>query len=176
MAVTSSAPISITDLVTEFGGDAPHSLTEYYRGGSLVPNITANNGVPTSGAISLTDFFGASSVTAWSTTMTVGGITGKISEIGYGSAGAVQNATPTYGSLSDNTIDILGGAFLRQVKYAVGKIFIEIDGGSTSWSTCVVHGVTFTRTNMTKDVDLWTQTATSNLPAFGNTVTVTFNL
>tara|TARA_R110002012_G_scaffold241144_2_gene415353 strand:+ start:13 stop:549 length:537 start_codon:yes stop_codon:yes gene_type:complete len=178
MAVRSSAPVSlVTDIVGEFGGDTPHSLTEYYRGGSLVPNTTTNENVPTSGnPISLTNFLGSSSVTAWSTTMTVGGITGKVSEIGYGSAGAVQNATPTYGSLSDNTIDILGGAFLRQVKYAVGKIFIEIDGGSTSWSTCVVHGVTFTRTNMTKDVDLWTQTATSNLPAFGNTVTVTFNL
>ncbi len=177
MAVRSSAPVSlVTDIVGEFGGDTPHSLTEYYRGGSLVPNTTTNENVPTSGAISLTNLLGSSSVTAWSTTMTVGGITGKLSEIGYGSAGAVQNATPTYGSLSDNTIDILGGAFLRQVKYAVGKIFIEIDGGSTSWSTCVVHGVTFTRTNMTKDVDLWTQTATSNLPAFGNTVTVTFNL
>ena len=175
MAVTSSAPISITDLVTEFGGSTPHALTEYYRGGSLVPNTTTNASVPTSGAISLTDFFGSSSVTAWSTTMTVNGITGKLSEAGYGSAGAGQNQTPTYGSLSDNTIDILGGAFLRQVKYAVGKIFIEIDGGSTSWSTCVVNGVTFTRTSMTKDVDLWTQTASSNLPAFGNTVTVTFN-
>ena len=175
MAVTSSAPISITDLVTEFGGSTPHALTEYYRGGSLVPNTTTNASVPTSGAISLTDFFGSSSVTAWSTTMTVNGITGKLSEAGYGSAGAGQNQTPTYGSLSDNTIDILGGAFLRQVKYAVNKIFIEIDGGSTSWSTCVVNGVTFTRTSMTKDVDLWTQTASSNLPAFGNTVTVTFN-
>ena len=175
MAVTGSAPISITDLVTEFGGSAPHSLTEYYRGGSLVPNTTTNASVPASGAISLTDFFGSSSVTAWSTTMTVNGITGKISEAGYGAFGGGQNQTPTYGSLSDNTIDILGGAFLRQVKYAVGKIFIEIDGGSTSWSTCVVNGVTFTRTSMTKDVDQWTQTASSNLPAFGNTVTVTFN-
>jgi len=175
MAVTSSAPISITNLVTEFGGSAPHSLTEYYRGGSLVPNTTTNASVPTSGAISLTNFFGSSSVTAWSTTMTVGGITGKITEAGYGSAGGNQNVTPTYGGLSDTTIDFLGGAFLRQVKYAVGKIFIEIDGGSTSWSTCVVNGVTFTRTSMTKDVDQWTQTASSNLPAFGNTVTVTFN-
>ena len=175
MAVTSSAPISITDLVTEFGGSTPHALTEYYRGGSLVPDTATNASVPTSGAISLTNFYGSSSVTAWSTTMTVGGITGKIAEAGYGSAGGNQNVTPTYGSLSDTTIDFLGGAFLRQVKYAVGKIFIEIDGGSTSWSTCVVNGVTFTRTSMTKDVDLWTQTASSNLPAFGNTVTVTFN-
>ena len=175
MAVTSSAPISITNLVTEFGGSAPHSLTEYYRGGSLVPNTTTNASVPTSGAISLTNFFGSSSVTAWSTTMTVGGITGKINESGYGAVGANQNVAPTYGGLSDTTIDFLGGAFLRSCKYAVGKIFIEIDGGSTSWSTCVVNGVTFTRTSMTKDVDQWTQTASSNLPAFGNTVTVTFN-
>jgi len=175
MAVTSSAPISITDLVTEFGGSTPHALTEYYRGGSLVPDTATNASVPTSGAISLTNFYGSSSVTAWSTTMTVGGITGKLSEAGYGSAGGGQNVTPTYGGLSDTTIDFLGGAFLRSCKYAVGKIFIEIDGGSTSWSTCVVNGVTFTRTSMTKDVDLWTQTASSNLPAFGNTVTVTFN-
>ena len=175
MAVTGSAPISITNLVTEFGGSAPHSLTEYYRGGGLVPDTATNASVPTSGAISLTNFYGSSSVTAWSTTMTVNGVTGKVSEEGYGSVGAGQNQTPTYGLLSDNTIDFLGGAFLRQVKYAVNKIFIEIDGGSTSWSTCVVNGVTFTRTSMTKDVDLWTQTATSNLPAFDNTVTVTFN-
>jgi hypothetical protein len=59
MAVTGSAPISITDLVTEFGGSAPHSLTEYYRGGSLVPDTAANASVPTSGAISLTQFYGA---------------------------------------------------------------------------------------------------------------------
>jgi hypothetical protein len=177
MAVRSSAPVSlVTDIVGEFGGSAPYSLTDYYRGESLVPNgPDANNNIPTSGAISLTNFLGSTSVTAWSTTMEVNGVTGKVSEEGYGSVGAGQNQTPTYGELSDNTIDFLEGAFLRQVKYAVGKIFIEIDGGSTSWSTCVVNGVTFTRTSMTKDVDLWTQTASSNLPAFGNTVTVTFN-
>ena len=80
MAVTSSAPIDIGDLVTEFGGDAPHSLTEYYRGGSLVPNITANNGVPTSGAISLTDFFGATDTqTTGDYTITIGsGIIGLV--------------------------------------------------------------------------------------------------
>jgi hypothetical protein len=179
MAVTGSAPISITNLVTEFGGSAPHSLTEYYRGGSLVPDTAFNASVPTSGAISLTNFYGSSSVTAWSTTMTVGGVTGKIHESGYGAFGGNQNVTPTYGGLSDTTIDFLGGAFLRSCKYGLlgsGIIYIEIDGGSDSWSTCVVNGVTFTRTSMTKNApDQWTQTAGSNLPAFGNTVTVTFN-
>jgi len=60
MAVTGSAPISfVGDIVAEFnsGGAAPHNLTDYYRGGTFVPDITANNTIPTSGSISLTDFY-----------------------------------------------------------------------------------------------------------------------
>lgn len=59
MALQTSGAISILNLVSEFGGTAPHSLSEYYRGGSLVPDTPTNSGVPTSGAISLTDFYGA---------------------------------------------------------------------------------------------------------------------
>ena len=176
MALQSSGAISFNNLRTEYGNGGTIALSEMYRGGSFVLNHSNNSGVPTSGTISLNNFYGQNNTApSWSTTMTVGQITGKLAEIGYGNAGAVQNRAPTYGSLSDNTIDILGGAFLRQVKYAAGRIYIEIDGGSTSWSTCVVHGVTFTRTSMTKDVDLWYKTASSNLPAAGNNVTVTFN-
>lgn len=58
MAVPSSN-IDFSDLQTEFGGSSPISLTEYYRGGAYVPNITANAAVPTSGAISLSQFAGA---------------------------------------------------------------------------------------------------------------------
>jgi hypothetical protein len=35
--VQASGQIDILDLVTVFGGSAPHRLQEYYRGGSLVP-------------------------------------------------------------------------------------------------------------------------------------------
>ena len=178
MALQSSGAISFDNLRTEYGNTGSIALSEMYKGGSFVLNHSNNPNVPTSGAIAMSNFYGANNTApSWSTTMTVGGQSGKISEAGYGNIGGNQNNNPTYGSLSDNTIDILGGAFLRQVKYSVGKIFIEIDGGSTSWSTCVVNGATFTRTNMTKDVDLWTQTASNNLPAInaGNTVTVTFN-
>ena len=38
MAIPSSGAVSISDLVTEFGGTAPHSMSEYYRGGSFVPS------------------------------------------------------------------------------------------------------------------------------------------
>ena len=30
--------ISINTIATEFGGTVPHSISEYYRGGGLVPN------------------------------------------------------------------------------------------------------------------------------------------
>ncbi len=60
MPLPGSGPISLGDLRTEFSGPTPHSLTDYYRGGAYVPDSPANIGVPTSGAISLTDFYGAS--------------------------------------------------------------------------------------------------------------------
>lgn len=51
--------ISLSDIAHEFGGDAPHSLVEYYRGGGRVPDIPINSHIPKSGLISLTNFYGA---------------------------------------------------------------------------------------------------------------------
>tara|TARA_R110002060_G_scaffold66407_1_gene75228 strand:- start:255 stop:821 length:567 start_codon:yes stop_codon:yes gene_type:complete len=59
MALQSSGAISLSDLAAEFGVSAPYSLGGFYRGGGNVPNSSANSGVPTSGAISLTGFYGA---------------------------------------------------------------------------------------------------------------------
>lgn len=65
MAVKSSganANLSFgTDIVGEFGGTAPHNISEYKRGGSLVPNgPSANVNIPTTNAdIQFSDFFGA---------------------------------------------------------------------------------------------------------------------
>jgi len=55
--------ISIQTIVNEFGGTAPHSLSEYYRGGGLVPNTPVNAAVPTSGQIALSNFYGAANRT-----------------------------------------------------------------------------------------------------------------
>ena len=57
MACPASGKITIQDLVDEFGGSAPHKITEYYRNGSLVPGN--NTSVPESGQISLTQFYSA---------------------------------------------------------------------------------------------------------------------
>lgn len=56
MAIPASGTITLEQIQTEFGGANPISLSEYYRGGSYVPNATRNNSIPTSGAISLSNF------------------------------------------------------------------------------------------------------------------------
>lgn len=54
MALPSSGPLSINDIVAEFGGAAPHGLTEYY---------SAAPGVPASGALAISAFYGTSAFT-----------------------------------------------------------------------------------------------------------------
>jgi len=63
--------ISLNTIAAEFGGTTPHSLTEYYRGGGLVPNSPANLGIPTSGQIAVGDFYGSSAVTRVSIPLTI---------------------------------------------------------------------------------------------------------
>ena len=60
MALQETGPISLQDIHAEFGGPTPIVLSNYYRGGSYVPNTPPNDSVPTSGTIKLTDFYGAS--------------------------------------------------------------------------------------------------------------------
>ena len=49
MALQTSGAISLNDVAGEFGGSTPHSLSEYYG---------VATGVPGSGTISLSNFYG----------------------------------------------------------------------------------------------------------------------
>ena len=62
MALPGSGVLTLADIQTEFGGTNPISLSEYYRGGGLVPDSSLNTGVPTSGAISVSDFYGSANL------------------------------------------------------------------------------------------------------------------
>ena len=57
MALQTSGAISLANIAGEFGGTAPHSMSEYYRGGAYTTSNATN--VPTSGAISFSNFYGA---------------------------------------------------------------------------------------------------------------------
>lgn len=60
MVIASSGIIRMSDIVAEFGGTSPHSLSEYYRGGGLVTDISQNSNIPTTvgSSISFSDFYG----------------------------------------------------------------------------------------------------------------------
>ena len=60
MTLQSSGAISLSDIQTEFGGSNPISLSEYYSGGVYVASGTGS--IPSSGLISLNQFYGTSSV------------------------------------------------------------------------------------------------------------------
>lgn len=54
MAIPSTGAVSLSDIQTEFGGSNPISISEYY---------SAAGGVPASGEISISDFYGTSAKT-----------------------------------------------------------------------------------------------------------------
>lgn len=67
MAIPGPGPaISISTLNTEFGGG--YAMSSYYRGGTYVPNSPQNAAIPTSGAISLSNFYGSSNRMIYSLT------------------------------------------------------------------------------------------------------------
>ena len=57
MALQGSGEIKITEIVAEFGGTVPHSLSEYYRNGGAVP--ANNTNVSETGQISMSMFYNA---------------------------------------------------------------------------------------------------------------------
>ena len=61
MPLQSTGAISLANIQTEFGGADPISINEYYLNG-IYTTGTGATGIPTSGTISLNDFYGKSKV------------------------------------------------------------------------------------------------------------------
>jgi hypothetical protein len=62
MTLPTSGPLTLAAIQTEFGGSNPIGLNEYYAGGGRVPAGTTGTygAVPSSGAISIRNFYGTS--------------------------------------------------------------------------------------------------------------------
>lgn len=82
MTLPSSGAITLSDIQTEFGGTNPISLSEYYAGGSYVPSGTTgvNGAVPSSGAISMSHFYGTTAVSINLSGQFISTITGGLSD------------------------------------------------------------------------------------------------
>lgn len=109
MTLQASGAISLADIQTEFGGSNPISLSEYYRDGSYSDGInipSGETGIPASGAISFSDFYGTSNVSA----------TTYYSSM---SAESYESDTPAIASAD------------LQVFYSSGNIDVRFSGGDT---------------------------------------------
>jgi len=140
MALPGSGTLSIQDIADEFGGIAPHSLSEYYRNGAYVGS--SNTGVPTSGTISLSDSYGASAATV--VTVTEGSYIRDYpggDHFGWSQSNKVPNyaATPTafethsaFGARSPTT---LNGATIQCIvageesKFTTERFCVVVSGG-----------------------------------------------
>jgi hypothetical protein len=173
MAVPSSVPVSlVADIVDEFGGSAPYSLTDYYRNGDLVPTNSTTEDVPTIGAISLTDFLGATDAITWTTTQSNAAGSGKLPLVGYS-----DGLSGTFGSVSDNSIDFLSKTYKalwhRIAGSEVGTHF-QIQDNSTAWTSITIAGTTIARTSFVTGAngEFWLNSSTNYVGSNGADITV----
>ena len=164
MALPSSGAISLSAIASEFGDSTPNSISEFYRGGSLVPNTSINTNVPTSGEISFSDFRGAANQ-LWSTTITNGyfAISGFVFIFYNGfksgtSEDTLFSSSSNIGSANDTTVDFLGGSNLIVLgessvdqQSGNGNIVFEVQGShsNSGFTTMKLGGLTFNRTDAT---------------------------
>jgi len=138
MPLPNSGPLSLNDIQTEFGGTNPISLNEYYAGGALVPAGTSgiNGPVPSSGAISISNFYGttafipfgqASYTTPGTYTYTVPAGISSISAVAIGGASACARYGATGGGALSytNGIPVTPGEALTVI---VGRGGIKVTG------------------------------------------------
>jgi hypothetical protein len=116
MPTPSSGQISFQNLKDTFGTGNPVSYSQLYRGGTYVPSITPDNSIPTSGTISIDQFYSTWGRKTLSFTMTVGNSTGK------GPKGSLFGFGPGFGSISNNAILTPSGVmFIQSLYYSTGN-------------------------------------------------------
>jgi len=59
MALPSSGSLSFSQIRNEFDGNNPVRLSQYYRNGGRVPDAPQNTPIPTSGAVKVSQYYGA---------------------------------------------------------------------------------------------------------------------
>lgn len=186
MALPSSGAISLSAIASEFGDSAPNSISEFYRGGSLVPNTSINTSVPTSGEISFNDFYGAANQ-LWSTTITNGyfAISGFVFIFYRGfksgtSEDTLFSSSSNIGSANDTTVDFLGGSNLIVLGQSTvdsengnGEIVFEVQGShsNSGFTTMKIGGVSYNRTAATytqgSSNARWVWSTGTNVAPFG---------
>ena len=107
MTLPNSGSLALSQIQSEFGGSNPIGLNEYYRGGANVPSHGNTSGIPSSGTISINQFYGKSNAAPIDTT--VGGnqgtspANGKFGQVNKGIQSAASGTDyPAVGSWTNS--------------------------------------------------------------------------
>lgn len=140
MTLPASGAISFGQIQTEFGGANPIGINEYYRGGTYV-SAGALSSIPTSGAISLSNFYGASAVTYQNPSFSLGytnavsGIKQVRATFNTDGTVAVSGGTSTSSGKWWTTAPSAGVGTGKYVKYHVDSITATTRGGTMAADT-----------------------------------------
>jgi hypothetical protein len=190
MTLPSSGAISLSNIAGEFGGSTPHAISEYYRGGSNVPNHSNTTSIPTSGQIDFADFYGTSAASPANNTFsgTLGSTAPSFNKYGVSRGGASRTNSPTlftntptpFGSFTDNTFTNPNGTttftldqFWNQLDVffnGYSQATVSLVGNYTGQNWNAVTG----RTGIT--VNGVSYDLTSSQDGLGNTTTPTFSV
>ena len=142
MALPSSGVLTLNDIQTEFGGTNPIDLSDYYRGGGLVPDSSLNAAIPTSGVISVSDFYGAANVLSLNF-VNHGVFSGTSGTINIGTARSTRmvhlsgylNNTTTSGGVSAVSINGSSAAVVLPAsasRYGAWQAYAKVPAGTTA--------------------------------------------
>lgn len=148
MALPSSGVLTLADIQTEFGGTNPIDLSDYYRGGGLVPDSGPNAAIPTSGVISVSDFYGAANSLTLNFVVRAQ-ITGTTSNVAIGTANSnrmvVLQISPLAGAYNQSkpTAVTIGGVTATlyfPTSEALGLAYAKVPTGTTATITTNASG------------------------------------
>ena len=137
MALPSSGALALSDFNTELGNSAG---TQINLDASAVRALI---GKSSGAAASFSDYYGASAVSNWSSTMTVGQFTFlKVTTRGY------NTGFLSAGSLTDDTCDNLGGATVTSLSFASSQIVFSVSGAlnNSGFTTLNIGSLSLNRT------------------------------
>lgn len=129
MPIKKSGTISLNaEIAQEFNDTNPNQKSEFYRGGSLVPDIPANSGVPTSNQISLSDFYGATNNIVINYSIFGGGGTGGYG-LGDGSGSGRQSDGKASGIMTQSSYNTWAQTITSEMDPPSSAFIVSQAGG-----------------------------------------------
>ena len=194
MTLPSSGPLAFSQIQSEFGGSNPISLSEYYRGGGLVPSHSNTSGIPSSGTISVNQFYGKSATAPGATslahTLTIGQTTVGVLQYGYNQSSGLGGLSPNPNSNNLNTGLRMTFRYIQwtvscKTNFEFSYLPIAGPTDGTGWSSVTLSGsysATFPRSDFTisggGNSSTYIQAfraASTNAPTGNTTATFTVN-